>query len=152
MENVQQIMENGNLDLVFKETLRMWNPTLASFWRVCLKPMEICGIVLPKGTVLLPPTGWNRLNPLFKDGAKFRPERFVEEMPKVMKEHRYSHIPFYAGKRGCPGYRLGELMMKMEVAYTLKIFELENRQEEEITMHTEMIYGVTKPTIGFRLK
>ena len=152
VENIDQILKNKSLDLVMKETLRMWNPAMSSFWRKSMKPMEICGIEIPKGTIILPPCGWNKLKPYFKDAGKFRPERFVEEVPRLVKEQRNSHTPFYAGKRMCMGYHLGELSIKISVGNVLKMFELENRQEGEIKMEITSVYYATKPQIGLRLK
>jgi hypothetical protein len=67
VETLDAIMNNKSLDLVIKETLRLWNPAPFSFWRMTIKPMEICGMKLPKGTTVLPPVGWNREKPYFVD-------------------------------------------------------------------------------------
>jgi cytochrome P450 len=67
VENLDAILNNKSLDLVIKETLRMWNPAPSSFWRMTIKPMEICGMKLPKGTTIVPPVGWNRDKPYFVD-------------------------------------------------------------------------------------
>jgi hypothetical protein len=63
--SLDAIMNNKSLDLVMKETLRMWNPAMSSFWRMTIKPMEICGITIPKGHAIVPPVGWNRDKPYF---------------------------------------------------------------------------------------
>jgi cytochrome P450 len=67
VENLDAIMNNKSLDLVYKETLRLWNPAESSFYRMTIKPMEICGMTLPKGTTIIPPIGWNRDKPHFVD-------------------------------------------------------------------------------------
>jgi cytochrome P450 len=67
LESLDAIMNNKSLDLVMKETLRIWNPAPGSFFRMTVKPMEICGITIPKGHVIIPPVGWNRDKPYFVD-------------------------------------------------------------------------------------
>jgi cytochrome P450 len=67
IETLDAIMNNKSLELVMKETLRVWNPAMSSFFRITLKPMEICGILIPKGTTIIPPVGWNRDKPYFVD-------------------------------------------------------------------------------------
>jgi hypothetical protein len=65
--SLDAIMNNKSLDLVMKETLRVWNPAMSSFWRMTIKPMEICGITIPRGTCIIPLIGWNRDKPYFVD-------------------------------------------------------------------------------------
>ncbi len=65
--SLDAIMNNKSLDLVMKEALRLWNPAPCTFWRLTIKPMEICGITIPKGHIILPPVGWNRDKPYFVD-------------------------------------------------------------------------------------
>jgi cytochrome P450 len=67
LESLDAIMNNKSLDLVMKETLRVWNPAISSIWRMTIKPMEICGITIPKGHIIIPPVGWNRDKPYFVD-------------------------------------------------------------------------------------
>jgi hypothetical protein len=57
LESLDAIMNNKSLDLVMKETLRVWNPAPSSFFRMTVKPMEICGITIPKGHIIIPPVG-----------------------------------------------------------------------------------------------
>jgi cytochrome P450 len=65
--SLDAIMNNKSLDLVMKETLRVWNPAMCSMFRMTIKPMEICRIKIPKGTCIIPPIGWNRDKPYFVD-------------------------------------------------------------------------------------
>jgi hypothetical protein len=55
--SLDAIMNNKSLDLVMKETLRLWNPAPCTWWRMTIKPMEICGITIPKGHIIIPPVG-----------------------------------------------------------------------------------------------
>jgi hypothetical protein len=65
LESLDAIMNNKSLDLVMKETLRVWNPAPSSMFRMTIKPMEICGITIPKGHLIIPPIGFNRDKPYF---------------------------------------------------------------------------------------
>jgi cytochrome P450 len=152
VESLDAIMKNKSLDLVMKETLRVWNPMFSSFMRMTIKPMEICGMTIPKGTTIIPPIGWNRDKPYFVDGAKFRPERFEEEVPKLQKEQLASHTPYYEGKRKCLGYPLGEMAVKLLIGTMLKMFELENRQDGDIKMEIHVLYSTADPKIAIKLK
>jgi cytochrome P450 len=67
LESLDAIMNNKSLDLVMKETLRVWNPALSSAMRMTIKPMEICEITIPKGHLIVPIVGWNRDKPYFVD-------------------------------------------------------------------------------------
>ena len=148
--SLDAIMNNNSLDLVMKETLRVWNPMFSSFMRMTIKPMEICGMTIPTGTTIIPPIGWNRDKPYFVDGAKFRPERFEEEVPKLQKEQLASHTPYYEGKRKCLGYPLGEMSVKLLIGTMLKMFEFENRQDGEIRMVIKVAYEAADPKIGVK--
>ena len=150
--SLDAIMENKSLDLVMKETLRLWNPAFSSFWRMTLKPMEICGMTIPKGTTIIPPVGWNRDKPYFNDATEFRPERFEEEVPRLEKEQRASHTPFYEGRRKCLGYVQAEIMFKLLVGSMLRMYEFENRQDGEIRMELNVAYEAANPKIGIKLK
>jgi hypothetical protein len=151
LKSLDAIMNNKSLDLVMKETLRVWNPAIAAFGRITIKPMEICGMTIPKGTLIGIPIGWNRDKPYFVDATKFRPERFEEEVPRLEKEQRASHIPFYEGKRKCMGYVLGEMSIKLSVGNMLKTFDLENRQDEDIRMDLNAVYAAVEPKIAIKL-
>jgi hypothetical protein len=150
--SLDAIMKNKSLDLVMKETLRVWNPVSSTFFRMTIKPMELCGMAIPKGTCIIPPIGWNRDKPYFIDATKFRPERFEEEVPRLEKEQRASHMPFYEGRRKCMGYVLGEMGIKLMVGNMLRMFEIENRQDGEIRMEIGSVYCAADPKIAIKLK
>jgi cytochrome P450 len=72
-------------------------------------------------------------------------------VPRLEKEQRASHIPFYEGRRKCMGYVLGEMSIKLLVGNMLKMFELENRQDEDIRMEINAVYAASDPKIAIRL-
>ena len=117
-----------------------------------MKPMEICGMTIPKGTTIIPPIGWNRDKPYFVDATAFRPERFEEEVPKLQKEQRASHMPFGEGRRKCIGYVIAEMSFKLAVGNMLKMYELENRQDGDIRMEIHVLYSTADPKIAIKLK
>jgi cytochrome P450 len=117
-----------------------------------VKPMELCGMAIPKGTCIIPPGVWNRDKPYFIDATKFRPERFEEEVPRLEKEQRASHTPFYEGRRKCMGYNLAQMMIKLMVGNMLNMFEIENRQDGEIRMEIDGVYSAADPKIAIKLK
>jgi cytochrome P450 len=150
--SIDAILKNKSLDHVMREIFRVWNPQFSSFRRETIKPMELCGIKIPKGHYIMTPNGWNRDKPYFVDALKFRPERFEDEVPKLQQEQRASHNPYYEGKRKCLGYLVGELSVKLIVGNMLNMFEFENRQDGEIRMEINVAYEVVDPKIAIKLK
>ena len=73
-------------------------------------------------------------------------------MPRLEKEQRASHTPFYEGRRKCMGYVQGEMSVKLLVGNMLKMFELENRQDGEIRMEINTSYAAADPKIAIKLK
>jgi cytochrome P450 len=73
-------------------------------------------------------------------------------VPRLEKEERASHIPYYEGKRKCMGWALGELFIKLSVGNMLKMFELENRQDGEIKMEITVSYAAVDAKIAIKLK
>uniref|UniRef100_A0A8C0K682 Cytochrome P450 3A n=1 Tax=Canis lupus dingo TaxID=286419 RepID=A0A8C0K682_CANLU len=66
------------LDMVLNETLRLY-PIAGRLERVCKKDVEISGVFIPKGTVVMVPTfTLHRDQSLWPEPEEFRPERYRE--------------------------------------------------------------------------
>ncbi|KAH0830185.1 cytochrome P450 [Lanmaoa asiatica] len=77
---------------------------------------EITSIPISPGqTVILPFHTINRMNSVWDDGANFRPERWMEELPKQdLCTTGWSRIlTFSDGPRNCIGYRFAILQFKV---------------------------------------
>lgn len=100
--------EEELLDAVVKETLRV-RPVLTGTGRSLSEPMELCGHLLPAGTVVAPAIAavhFDERN--FERAHEFRPHRFVGDGsdPAVW-------LPFGGGRRRCIGAALALMELRV---------------------------------------
>ncbi|KAM3826988.1 cytochrome P450 3A24-like [Vipera latastei] len=116
-EAVQQM---EYLDMVVNETFRLYPPG-TRIERVCKKTVEIHGVTIPEGTVvMIPAYVLHRVPEYWPEPKEFRPERFSKEN----KESRdpYVFLPFGAGPRNCIAMRFALLVLKMGIVVALQRF------------------------------
>ena len=148
VDSLEKIKTNNSLDLVIKETLRLYNPTVQSFTRKVIKDMKITGVNIPKGTMIFVSTGSNCQKSAFIDSRKFRPERHETEVPSLKT---YEFVPFMEGKRKCLGYRFAFMMMRLMIGYTMSKFEMQIDDDFDIVMEL-WLYKVKDATINLKLR
>ncbi|KAH0830184.1 cytochrome P450 [Lanmaoa asiatica] len=117
------------LDAVTREVLRT-HPAAPYMERVALKddilPLrhpiigkdgkEITSVPISAGqTVIIPIHTMNRMDSVWDDGASFRPERWMEELPKqdLCTTGWSRTLTFSDGPRNCIGYRFAILQFKI---------------------------------------
>ena len=61
-------------------------------------------------------------------------------------------MPFSAGKRACPGWNLGELMVKLAVSQFCRLFEFRRPDGIEYYVDKQFVNTITNPVIEIRLK
>ena len=149
LQDLDGIKKNNYLDLVMKEVLRLYNPTLTCFPRLLIKDAEFAGIKCRKGSIVVVPTGLVRWNKKYIDAKKFRPERFETEVPNLQ---RFDYLPFLAGKRKCLGYSLAEMNVKILMGYLINKLEMEVPEKHEIKMRTNGLYQCVNPMVNIKLK
>ena len=136
--------ELKQLDIIFRETMRMANPAAEISARTVMKDFELCGKKIFKGDkirhVLL---GYQP--EFYKDPMAFSPERFAPEKRKAIPFVK--HIPFSHGKRGCIGKYFGEMMVKMIVVEFLRVFKFEVEDGFKVKWGMSPIYGVNNPEL-----
>ncbi|XP_059430089.1 cytochrome P450 705A20-like [Corylus avellana] len=118
------------LQAVVKETLRLY-PPLPVTTRECRQSCQIEGYDIPQKTavginlyaIMRDPEIWDNPN-------EFLPERFMvsDDTQHKNMEHKQDHgietfLTFGAGRRGCPGSRLGLIMMHLTVAAMVQCFD-----------------------------
>jgi len=120
--------EEAYLSATIHEIMRL-QPVLPNAEpRLVKKPVEIGGVLYPRGVMLLANAYLVHHDPaIYPDPYAFRPERFLERPPGT-----YTWIPFGGGRRRCLGASFALLEMKIVIAALLRRCELapaEQRRE-----------------------
>ncbi|WP_018161621.1 cytochrome P450 [Smaragdicoccus niigatensis] len=111
-----------SLELVFKETLRLYAP-VGQHARQAVRDTEIGGRFIPKGTIVIAsPYAGMRMAPWI-DPDEFDPERFTEERHED-DAHRFAWAPFGGGAHKCIGQYFGGLQVKSIVHQLLLDFRV----------------------------
>ncbi|KAI4543440.1 hypothetical protein MG293_006234 [Ovis ammon polii] len=123
------------LDMVIKETLRMYPPAFR-FTRVAAQDCEVLGQRIPAGAVLETAVGALHYNPEhWPNPENFNPERFTAEAQQ--RRRPYTYLPFGAGPRSCLGVRLGLLELKLTLLHVLRKFRFEACPETQVPLQLE---------------
>ncbi|XP_039081439.1 cytochrome P450 3A12 [Hyaena hyaena] len=120
------------LDMVLNETLRLY-PIAGRLERVCKKDVEISGVFIPKGTVVMVPTFTLHRDPdLWPEPKEFHPERFSKKNKDSINP--YIYMPFGTGPRNCIGMRFAVMNMKLAAVRLLQNFSFKPCKETQIPM------------------
>ncbi|XP_055984291.1 LOW QUALITY PROTEIN: cytochrome P450 3A19-like [Sorex fumeus] len=120
------------LDMLVSETLRLY-PSAGLLERVCKEDVEINGLLIPKGTVVMMPIFvLHKDLELWTDPEEFHPERFsIQNKDNISP---YVYVPFGAGPRKCIGMRFALMSLKLAVVKTLQNFTFRPSEETQIPM------------------
>ncbi|XP_078414720.1 cytochrome P450 3A30-like [Cetorhinus maximus] len=130
------VMRLEYMEMVILETLRLFPPA-PRIERVCKKDVQLNGVTVPKGTVVMVPAYVLHHDPAYwPEPEEFRPERFSKEN----KESRDANIflPFGVGPRNCIGMRFAQLMMKMALASFLQHMTFVPCKETQIPLEMDV--------------
>ncbi|XP_023411703.2 cytochrome P450 3A4-like isoform X1 [Loxodonta africana] len=120
------------LDMVVNETLRLF-PIAGRLERVCKKDVEIKGLIIPKGTVVMVPIFVLQRDPEhWPEPDKFIPERFSKENKDNIDPYLY--MPFGIGPRNCIGMRFALMNMKLAIIRILQEFSIKPCNETQIPL------------------
>ncbi|XP_067317878.1 cytochrome P450 3A9-like [Anolis sagrei] len=126
------IMQLEYLDMVINETQRLY-PLGGRIERVCKKDVEINGVTIPKGVVvMIPPYNLHRDPEYWPEPEEFRPERFSKENKESVDP--YTYLPFGAGPRNCIGMRFALVTMKVAITILLQHFSFRVCKETPIPL------------------
>uniref|UniRef100_A0A674JLB4 Cytochrome P450 3A n=1 Tax=Terrapene triunguis TaxID=2587831 RepID=A0A674JLB4_9SAUR len=126
------LMQLEYVDMTVGETLRLF-PFGGRIERICKKDVEINGVSIPKGTVvMIPPYLLHRIPEYWPEPEEFRPERFSKENKETMDP--YTYLPFGAGPRNCIGMRFALLSIKVAIASLLQNFTFRPCKETPIPL------------------
>ncbi|NXL85437.1 CP3AL protein, partial [Alectura lathami] len=128
----EAIMQLEYLDMAVSETLRLF-PLGGRLERTCKKDVEINGVTIPKGTiVVIPPYTLHHSPEYWPDPEEFRPERFSKENKETIDP--YTYLPFGAGPRNCLGMRFAFLTLKVAITILLQHFTFRTCKETPIPL------------------
>jgi len=135
------------LDLVVKETLRLYPVAPLLVPRECREDVTIDGYCIKKKSrVIVNAWAIGRDPKVWSDNAEvFCPERFANSNVDI-RGLDFRLIPFGSGRRGCPGIHLGLTTVKIVLAQLVHCFNWElplGMSPEELDM-TEK-FGLTMP-------
>jgi len=106
--NEQQLQQMEYLNMVLKETLRLYPPA-PIINRVAIEDHKIGPYTIPKNTeVLISPWVLQRTDKLWQDPLQFKPERWKED-----SVDNFAFLPFSAGPRACLGKIFAYLEAKL---------------------------------------
>ncbi|XP_054445811.1 cytochrome P450 3A12-like [Pteronotus mesoamericanus] len=138
----EALVQMEYLDMVLNESLRLF-PVAGRIERVCKKDVEINGVLIPKGTVVMVPNFTLHRDPAhWAEPEEFRPERFS----KMNKDsiNPYIYMPFGNGPRNCIGMRFALMNMKLAVIRVLQNFSFKTCKETQIPLKIES-QGIIQP-------
>ncbi|NXF01135.1 CP3AC protein, partial [Smithornis capensis] len=120
------------LDMVVNESIRLY-PAGGRIERVCKKTVELNGVTIPKGMVVMIPAFMLHHDPEYwPEPDEFRPERFSKENKERFDP--YTFLPFGAGPRNCIGMRFALLVMKVAVVVMLQNFSFRTCKDTPIPL------------------
>ncbi|XP_013907948.1 PREDICTED: cytochrome P450 3A24-like [Thamnophis sirtalis] len=123
------------LDMVVNETFRLYPPG-TRLERICKKTVEVHGVTIPKGTVvLIPAYVLHRIPEYWPEPEEYRPERFSKENKESLEP--YAFLPFGAGPRNCIAMRFALLVLKMGLVVALQRFRFQTCKETPIPMELD---------------
>ncbi|NXP70362.1 CP3A9 protein, partial [Ramphastos sulfuratus] len=126
------LMQMEYLDMAVNETLRLY-PIGGRIERTCKKDVEINGVTIPKGViVMIPPYTLHRCPEFWPNPDEFRPERFSKENKESIDP--YTFLPFGAGPRNCIGMRFALLTLKVAIVALLQQFTFQTCKETQIPL------------------
>ncbi|XP_057680091.1 cytochrome P450 3A40-like isoform X2 [Corythoichthys intestinalis] len=147
--NYDDLMQMEYLDMVMNESARLY-PIATRLERVAKTSVEVCGVTIPKNSVVMVPIYALHRDPsLWPEPESFKPERFGKENKDNIDP--YAFLPFGAGPRNCIGMRFALLMMKLALVEILQHYSFVTCKETEIPLELSN-EGFTSPKNPIKIK
>lgn len=147
------IKEMKYLDMCTRETLRKV-PGLPILNRICTKDYRVTGTeyVISKGTtVILPVLSLQMDSEYFPDPDKFIPERFDVRDDNPLRYNQNAYFPFGDGPRACIAIRMGIMVAKVALVYTLSRYRCEATTSAKLEFDNYAVGLMPKGGISIRL-
>ncbi|XP_041959191.1 cytochrome P450 3A40-like [Alosa sapidissima] len=145
----EALMQMEYLDCVINESLRLY-PPVPRIDRVCKKTVDVGGVIIPKGAIVMVPTYALHRDPeIWTDPETFNPERFSKENKESIDQ--YTYMPFGLGPRNCIGMRFALISMKLAIVELLQRFTISTCAETEIPVELDNM-GLLAPKRPIKLQ
>jgi sterol 14alpha-demethylase len=134
------------LENVIKETLRL-HPPLIILMRMALNDVEVQGQPIPRGQIVATSLAVsNRMPEDFPDPDAFVPQRYDAPREEDLV-HRWTYIPFGAGRRRCVGAAFAIMQIKAIFSVLLREYEFEMAQAADSfhNDHSKMVVQLAQP-------
>lgn len=130
-EDVGRDGELGYTQRVFEESLRLY-PPIWMIPRIAEADDEIGGYHIPQGSrVIVSPYLVHRNAEVWPDPGEFDPERFLPN--RTQERHRFAHVPFGGGPRGCIGSNLARMEGPLVLATIAQKCRLESSGSSRVS-------------------
>lgn len=104
------LKKGGYTTLAIAESLRL-SPPIYVMERRCHQPVNLCGYLIPKGSLLIiSPYTIQRHPDYWEHPTRFLPERFLHTPPS--QSPKGSYLPYGLGPRSCIGMSLAKVIVK----------------------------------------
>ncbi|XP_034445911.1 cytochrome P450 3A40-like [Hippoglossus hippoglossus] len=145
----EALMQMEYLDMVVNESMRLY-PVASRLERMTKASVEVNGVTVPKGTIVMVPIYTLHRDPAFwPEPEAFKPERFSKENKDNIDP--YAFLPFGAGPRNCIGMRFALLAMKLALVMVLQNFSFVTCKETQIPLELG-VDGFVTPAVPIKLK
>jgi cytochrome P450 len=143
------------IDSIIKETFRLHPLATLLAPHFATQDCKVNGYDILKGTMIFINTWSIGRDPQFWDEPEeFKPERFSGKNANAdIKGHSFELLPFGAGRRRCPGYRLGLNVVRSTLANLLHgfVWKLPNDMKAEDICMDELYGLTTHPKVSLKL-
>jgi len=131
------------LDAFINEILRLHSPAALSASRRASEDVKYKDMIIPKGSTVGIYLSVLHTNPEYWDEPlKFDPERFLLEKKKG--RNHFSHIPFSAGLRQCPGNNFSLIEQRLFLTRLLQKYRVvEPKQNKPFTEDKCLAFGLS---------
>ncbi|KAK2780608.1 hypothetical protein FQN52_002139 [Onygenales sp. PD_12] len=128
------------LDCFVKETQRMHSPSFQTARNAKKDVILPGGYLIPAGSVVIPCFPSIHKNPAhWENPARFDPNRWMDEDFAGTAMKRGLYTPFAAGGRGCVGFNLALIEVKMVLAELVYRYHFEDASTEAVVYDPEFL-------------
>nr|APH81380.1 cytochrome P450 CYP3039A1 [Tigriopus kingsejongensis] len=148
--NLREQQKFVYVNATINEVFRKSSMTASIIPHRALRPTKIMGYDIPYDTMILTNMMLNNNDPdYFQDPEDFRPERFIDDHGKLVKNDILT--PFGVGKRICPGEALARGELFVFLAYLIRTFAFSNPLEQP-RPNAEVTWGMARLPLPFYVR